>query len=218
MEALGTGTLSSAPGVDILAGLTALAAAPAKINKLPRSNSGKGHDRSVWLRAVFRAQMLCRRDPRTYLAEAVIAAIAEAGDETWAARCETWLIHNRQWQDVDTLFWGLAHAADPRAARGQPMTGRGPRSWPATTQDGHDRAMHQRPPPDRLPLQITRQSRAYWLLWPSGSLRLQPVRRCVDAIAKRLAACPGGRGARFVVLLHLHVMLARLLLLLHSLM
>ena len=63
MEALGTGTLSSAPGVDILAGLTALAAAPAKISKLPRSNNGKGHDRSVWLRAVFRAQMLCRRDP-----------------------------------------------------------------------------------------------------------------------------------------------------------
>ena len=44
MEALGTGTLSSAPGVDILAGLTALAAAPAKISKLPRSNNGKGHD------------------------------------------------------------------------------------------------------------------------------------------------------------------------------
>ena len=47
MEALGTGTLSSAPGVDILAGLTALAAAPANISKLPRSNGGKGHDRSV---------------------------------------------------------------------------------------------------------------------------------------------------------------------------
>ena len=62
-------------------------------------------------------------------------------------------------------------AGNPDAARGQPMTGRGPRSPPAVARVGHDRAMHQRPPPDRLPLQSTRQSRAYWLLWPSGSLR-----------------------------------------------